>query len=194
MMGEVMNDSKRSMPHDFIIDLKKFTSVTAVTVQALRRQGPGTIEHIQEYLNGLDLFQTKSIQSQDEFIYWLDKQTQALMTKCKIRWGAARKALNLFLRACLYDKYLSTNFGLDRLETWLEIPLDQVIAGELRRDMKKIDGRCSLPSWCGVSNLKEEKSKQFQDYARKMAARNGLAPVHLDVNLWVNNRKNRLTR
>src|SRR6266446_874823 len=123
-----MSNSKQLTPHEkFIIDLKKFTAVTAVGVQALRRQGVGAIGCIQDYLNALELSETRSIENEKGFTRWLDEKTDVLKNKSKVSWGAARKALNLFLRACFYNRYLSVEFNLDRLETWLEIPLDQVI-------------------------------------------------------------------
>jgi hypothetical protein len=183
-----MSNSEQSTHERFISDLWKFTAVTAVGVQALRRQGAGVIGNIQKYLLTLDLSQTKSLKDQDAFIRWLDEVTDALVEKYKVSWGAARKALNLFLRACLYNRYLSVEFGLDRLETWLEIPLDQVIAGQLRIEMRKA-GRGVLPPWNGLRNLDKEDSEQFQECASQMATDKKLSRVHLDVGLWVNNRK-----
>src|SRR6266478_5868742 len=113
-----MSNSKQLTPHEkFIIDLKKFTAVTSVGVQALRRQGVGAIGCIQEQLEALDLSQTTSMENQEGFVRWLDEETDLLMERCRVSWSAARKALNLFLRACFYDRYLSVEFGLDHLET-----------------------------------------------------------------------------
>jgi hypothetical protein len=185
-----MSNSKQLTPHEnFIIDLKKFTAVTAVGVQALRRQGAGVISNIQKYLDTLDLSQTTSLRDQDAFISWLDEVTDALVEKYTVSWGAARKAISLFLRACFYNRYLYVEYGLDHLETWLEIPLDQVIAGQLRKEMRKKPGRGLLPSWNGLRELDKEDSEQFQQCASQMATDEKLSRVHLDVGLWVNNRK-----
>lgn len=185
-----MIDPKQLTPREeFIIDLKKFTAVTAVGVQALRRQGVGVIGNIQKYLVALDLSQTRSLKDRDAFCRWLDEVTDALKEEYKVSWGAARKAINLFLRACFYNRYLSVEFGLDHLETWLEIPLDQVIAGQLRRERRKKAGRGLLPPWNGLGGLDKEKSEQFQKCASQMAIDKNLSRVHLDVGLWVNNRK-----
>jgi hypothetical protein len=185
-----MSNPKQLTPHEkFIIDLKKFTAVTAVGVQALRRQGVGVIGSIQKYLDALDLSQTTSLKDQDEFIRWLDEVTDALVDKYEVSWGAARKAINLFLHACFYNRYLYVEYGLDRLETWLEIPLDQVIAGQLRKERRKKAGRGLLPPWSGLGGLDKKKSEQFQECASQMATDEKLSRVHLDVGLWVNNRK-----
>ncbi len=39
-------------------------------------------------------------------------------------WGAARKAINIFLRDVLYNSYLSSVYHFVRLEKWLEVPLE----------------------------------------------------------------------
>ena len=41
-------------------------------------------------------------------------------------WGLARKALNIFLRECLYTSYLRDASRLDRSEHYLELPLDSL--------------------------------------------------------------------
>ncbi len=173
------------MTPQFLTDLKKFTAVTAVSVQALRRQGVGAIGCIQEQLEALGLSQTTSIENQEGFVRWLDVETDVPMKRCKVSWGAARKALNLFVRACFYNRYLSVEFGLDHLETWLEIPLDRVIAGQIRN--KAEPGL--LPPSEGLGALTKEKSDCFQKCASDLAAEERLSRVHLDVGLWVHNGK-----
>jgi hypothetical protein len=43
-------------------------------------------------------------------------------------WGAARKALNLFLRDVQYSWDLSSYFGLHTIFSFLEVPLDRYVA------------------------------------------------------------------
>jgi len=179
-----MNNPRQLTPQ-FLTDLKKFTAVTAVGVQALRRQGIGAIGCIQERLEALGLSQTTSIENQEGFVRWLDKETDVLMERCKVSWGAARKALNLFMRACFYNRYLSAEFDLDHLETWLEIPLDRVIAEQIRNKAELN----LLSPWQGLGALTKEKSDSFQKCASDLAAKERLSRVHLDVGLWVHNRK-----
>ena len=168
----------------FISDVQRFTAVSSVGVSALRRQGVGVIGRVQRHLGSLNLTETISLKNQKEFYGWLDRKTEYLVQNQNVKWGAARKALNLFLRDCLYNKYLSAEYGLDNLEPWLEIPLDSVIATQLKKDA----GRGALPVWQGLRKLKEEESKQFQNHASQMAATKNIARVHLDVGMWVNNR------
>ena len=188
-----MGNSKQfKPPKDFIVDLRKFTAVTAVGVQSLRRQGVGVVGRIQVYLENLDLSQMNALRDQNGFIRWLDEVTRALENH-KVTWGAARKALNLFLRACFYNRYLCVEYDLDHLEAWLEIPLDSVIAGQLTKKTRENAGRGSLPPWKGLVELTKKDSERFQNYASHLAAAEKLPRVHLDVRLWVNNRTNRLT-
>ena len=164
-----MNDGQ------FISDVQKFVGL-AVSVSALRRQGPGVIYAIQEYLG-------------DAFSNWLEGKTSELVRTRGVKWGAARKALNLFLRDCLYNKYLSEKYDLGNLEAWMEMPVDSVVAGQLKKDA----GRGRLPVWHGLKELTKENSEKFQTHAREMAARRNFARVHLDVGMWINNRVKRPT-
>jgi hypothetical protein len=168
----------------FILDLQRFTAISSVGVSALRRQGVGVIGRIRKYLGSLDLTVTRSLKSQEEFSGWLDRKTEYLVQNKNVKWGAARKALNLFLRDCLYSKYLCAEYGLDHLERWLEMPLDSVTATQLKKDA----GRGGLPIWQGLRKLKKKDSKQFQDHASQMAATKKIARVHLDVSMFLNNR------
>jgi len=171
----------------FIMDVQRFESVSAVGVSALRRQGKGTISKIQNFLAELDLAALSTVEDQASFGAWLDSQTEELTRlhhTTPIKWGVARKALNLFLCDCLYNKYLSTRFRLETIESFLEVPLDSIIARELKRSA----GRGQLPGWSGLRKLTESQSTQFQGYASQMASQKMIARVHLDVGLWVNNR------
>lgn len=173
--------------NQFIKDLQQFESVSAVGVSALRGQGRGVIAKIRAYLGNMDLSVFRSIKSRDAFESWLNHQTNNIVSinhSPSIKWGAARKALNLFLRDCLYNKYLSREYKIENVEPFLEIPLDSIIAKELKKDA----GRGCLPQWKGLKHLKIDESKFFQEYASQIAATKKISRVHLDVNLWVNNR------
>lgn len=175
----------------FIRDLQKFVAVAAVGASVLRgRNRAGEARRIQGRLATLDLATVATL-NETAFADWLDRTTADLISD-RIEWGAVRKAVNLFLRDCLYNKYLNSHYGLDRIEKWLEIPLDSVVAGAL------IDDEPSLPRWTGLNHLIEKQSRLYQEHAREMAARRTAAgpkeqlpaeaAVHLDIGLWVNNR------
>ncbi|MBI4680926.1 MAG: hypothetical protein HY753_06920 [Nitrospirae bacterium] len=174
--------------NDFIPNMQKFTSISAVGVSALRGQGVGVLKKTQEYLGELDLSILKDINTHEDIISWLDKQTEKILDCMPLMnrpWGAARKALNLFLRDCLYNKYLCQEYKMERLENWLEIPLDSLVAKGLREKAEK----GLLPKWPGLKHLKKKISDQYQDIAQSFADINEIARVHMDVALWLENRR-----
>jgi hypothetical protein len=175
-----MNKPKKK----FISDMQKFTAISAIGASALRGQKSGTISKVRNYLGIMNLSKLCRLQSEQRYKAWLDLHAQRLVNNHRVRWGAARKALNLFLRDCLYNKYLSTQFDLEHVERWMEIPLDSIIAKEL----KKNAGRGMLPPWPGLKKLKQADSERFQRHATEMASEVKMDRVHLDVSLWINNR------
>jgi len=44
------------------------------------------------------------------------------------------------------------------------------------------------PHWPGLKSLKTDISKTFQDFAAEYAKQRGIARIHLDVYLWLENR------
>jgi len=126
--------------------------------------------------------------STKRFQLWLDSQTELLLDSLPIKnrpWGAARKAINLFLRDSLYNQYLCKQFKLQSIETLLEIPLDSAVA----KGLKKLDSnRGELPRWPGLKNLTRKVSEDFQAFASEQANLKGIVRVHLDMYLWLANR------
>src|SRR5208283_1063473 len=103
----------------------------AIGPSALRNQGNrGVLTIARRYLEAIDLFKF-SVTNEQQFKSLLDANTKDLMNsfpKGARNWGAARKALNLFLRDVLYNHYLSQHFGFRQIEKWLEVPLDSYTA------------------------------------------------------------------
>lgn len=173
-------------PNDFIETMQRRTGVTAVGPSALRGQGRGVLKAAQEYLSFIDLSRIP-ISSHDEYQHWLDDHTNSLLEKLPILnrpWGAARKALNLFMRDTLYNQYLNKHYGIEKLESLMEIPLDSAVAKGLKRHA----GRGRLPHWPGLKSLNPDMSTKFQEYAMEYARAKNIARVHLDVYLWIENR------
>jgi len=170
---------------EFIQILQKFTAVTAIGPSALRNQGGCVIEDARDYCNKINLKELSYI-SEKAFIVYLNKHTKTLENKFKPkkRWGAARKALNLFLRACCYNKYISGHYKLNNIEKYLEIPLDKAVTSGLR----KIDKEKSLPRWKGIVNLTKSNSDEYQLFANKIARAKNINRVDLDMVLWLENR------
>jgi len=173
-------------PANFIPTVRQMVSVTAVGPSALRGQGKGVLKASQGFLASLSLSRIPK-SGPTQFRDWLDRQTESLLDQLPINgrpWGAARKALNLFFRDTLYNKYLSSKFEIGKIESWLEVPLDSAVA----RGLKAEAGRGGLPQWPGLKNLKSDVSDTFQGFASTHAHSLGIERVHLDMYLWLENR------
>ena len=181
-MPSVMSNKK------FLASVRKFTAIQAVGASAVRGQPAGTLGKIHAYLGRLRLDRLSGMDC-TEYTRWLNAHTRNLQKKKlrgrKVPWGIARKAMNLFMRSCLYNTYLCRKFHFARVQRHMEIPLDGTVA----RGLKKEAGRGKLPPWPRLIRLKSGVSEQFQDYADKHARRVGLpGRVFLDNDLWLKNR------
>jgi len=173
-------------PNDFIKTIQRKVAFTAVGPSALRGQGKGVLRTSQDFLTNMSLVLIPK-SSIKNYKHWLDRQTELLLDIYPIKnrpWGASRKAINLFLRDALYNKYLSRRFKIQSIETWLEIPLDSAVA----KGLKSWGNRGELPYWPGLKKLKPNVSESFQVFALKQANSKGIARVHLDMYLWLDNR------
>jgi hypothetical protein len=173
-------------PRDFIVTLQRMVAFTAVGPSAVRGQGKGVLRASQDFCSHIALGRV-SKSSAKAYQLWLDRQTELLLNILPIKnrpWGAARKAINLFLRDALYNKYLSKRFNLQSIEAWFEIPLDSAVA----KGLKLRSNRGELPGWPGLKNLRPNISESFQIFASKQALSKGIARVHLDMYLWLDNR------
>jgi len=113
----------------------------------------------------------------------LDRHTEALRRRFPLKarhWGAARKALNLFLMDACHNRHLYAYHKLSTIEQWLEVPLDSFVAKGLRRD---IPGSL-LPKWNSIKGLSKSQSDSYQESAKVAAASRGVARVHLDLYYW----------
>ncbi len=166
--------------------MKRRTAVVAVGPSALRGQGPGVLRATQNILNQIDLLKIPK-GSENQFTKWLDNQTEMILGALPVRnkpWGTARKALNLFLRDVLYNRYLCDIYRMQEIECWLEVPLDSAVA----KGLKKKAGRGKLPPWPGLKKLNKDVSNEFQAYASNLADKSEMKRVHLDIYLWLENR------
>lgn len=167
------------------IDISKVQEfiANAFTGTAIRNMGPrGTLERVREYLKAIDLGAIGGATA-SSYPGLLDDHTEKLrrsLPKGGQHWGLARKSVNLFLRDALYNFYLRTHYGLEKVEPWLEIPVDSYVA---RRLAKKPEG-ADLPKWRSVKGLKQEENAQFQTVAAEVAERKHTARVHLDLLFW----------
>jgi len=176
---------------DFIRKIKERIANVAVSASAMRNQGGrGIVQKCRVYfINNIsleDFFSVIDVKS--NYDDYLNKHTSALMKrlgKSTKYWGAARKALNLFFRDVVYNKFLADHYGLptnqqeyDNAIQNLEIPLDRYVATQLyARDR-------SLPKWVSIKSLKSATSERYQKVALGIADQMQTARVHLDLIWW----------
>ena len=178
--------ARKMRPKNFIPTVQQKVAVTAIGPSALRGQGKGVLKTSQEFLASLSLARIPR-SSEIRFRNWLDRQTNRLLDQLPIEgrpWGAARKAINLFLRDALYNQYLNRQFKISKIEPWLEIPLDSAVA----RGLRKRTERDVLPQWPGLKHLKPIVSDNFQNFASVYARKLKIERVHLDMVLWLENK------
>jgi hypothetical protein len=171
------------MNEELINLLKHRIAEGAIGPSALRNQGDsGVLSSARRFLKSMDLFDF-SVNSERKFKTVLDGHTNRLkrsFPKEARHWGAARKALNLFLRDVLYNRYVSRYYGFRGVEKWLEIPLDSYTAKAIRKRY----GAKNLPAWKGIKHLEPEVSQVYQDAANRLASGHGFGRVHLDILYW----------
>ena len=161
-------------------------AVSAVGPSSLRGQGKGVLSATRTFLKKVSLVKIHKF-DRKRFEIWLDRQTESLLDILPIKnrpWGAARKAINLFLRDALYNRYLCRHYQISKIESMLEVPLDSVIA----KSLKQLGQRGQLPSWPGLKRLTKPVSKQFQAFASEIADVKKIKRIHIDMYLWLENR------
>ena len=96
---------------------------------------------------------------------------------------ALRHALNTVKRV-FYNYYLRSQYNLGVAESFFEVPVDSAVARGLRRECP----RGTFPAWPGLKRLGQAEHAEYQCHAAELANRTGLARVHLDAVLWVQER------
>lgn len=164
----------------------------SVGSSAIRNQGAcGLINILRTYLEkkvDLKLF-IKSLPEETQYKQFLNNHTAKILTlfpKEAKSWGAARKGLNLFLREIIYSKFFSHHFSLPEnfedyndLIKFMEVPLDRDVANSLISESKE-----PLPKWIDIKHLEPEISEQYQKQAAKIAEKETIARVNLDLKYW----------
>lgn len=185
---KLIKDSLMDFRREFLSQVQEYVAITAIGPSSLRNQGSaGVIKTAREFMGKLD-FAHFICTKEEEFHSELENAThrlvRALPEKAK-SWGAARKGINLFLRDALYNQYLSKRYKIHSIENWLEVPLDRRVAqGLIALGRKGYLAGWHLPSWPGLKKLSPNINAEFQSFAANVAAKLGLARVHLDIYLW----------
>lgn len=161
--------------------IQEKVAVSAIPASAMRNQGAaGVVSAAREFLATLPL---QGFAARESFVEALDDATNRLcrkLPKQACAWGTSRKAINLFLRDCFYNKFLHDAYGLGATKKLYEIPLDSIVAKALR----DLSTGGSLSRWKGVIYLTRDQSKEYQEFARHIAIERGIDRVHLDTYLW----------
>jgi hypothetical protein len=170
--------------NDKLLDLLRQRTVEgAVGTSALRNQGaPGVIDAARKFLKKLDL--SLFVTTEEGFLDILNSSTKSMQKQFPPNakhWGAARKGLNLFLRDILYNRYLSESFEFERIEKWMEVPLDSFVAKGILEDYA---GEQPLPPWPGLKRLTPKISALYQKAAYDLGESVHLSRVHLDAFYW----------
>jgi len=167
---------------DLLRAIQHHTARAAIGSSSMRGAGSaGVVRSARQFLAEMPLGQFGT-SSKSRFRSRLDRATNDLkraLPKGAQRWGLARKGLNIFLRDCLYTKYLRDEYGLGRAENFFEVPLDSITGSHLVR----ISGG-TISNWATVRGLTAKTSAEYQAVAAKLAAEKRIARVHLDALWW----------
>ena len=160
-------------------DMRSWTAERAVGASTVRGAGVrGVVSAARGALERVNLGRFK-VRSRAQFLKVLDQETEKIRRKLPegVRhWGIARKVLNIFLRDVVYNRHLSLQLGLCRIECWLELPLDSLVAKGIRASSKED----KLPRWRTVKGLTRDVSDRYQTAARRIAKKEEVHPIHLE--------------
>lgn len=130
----------------------------------------------------IDLEAISSCKSQLEFNALLDSFTSKLKQKIAKpvnaeHWGICRKAINLYVRDCYYNKTLNEHFSLDKVANYLETPIDSLA-------MKALAKHTSFVKKSTIKALNKNTHQEWQKAAKLFAQENGL-PNRVDGDLMI---------
>ena len=173
------------MERQLVENLRLRAAEFAVAASTVRGAGAkGVTRAARSALKSLPLRRFR-VRSRSAFERVLESQTrriQARLPRGARHWGVARKVLNIFLRSVVFHRHLCSAYGLERMEGWLELPLDRQVAEGVRREY----AGTGLPPWKTIKGLTPEVSAAYQEAGRSIAAVRGAQPVHLEYYWWRN--------
>lgn len=176
----------------FLRKMKRRLAQIAIGPSALRNQGAEKVveiarDYVEKSINYSDFF--NALKDQKRFNKYLDKHTELLKDKFPAEgksWGAARKAINLYLRESVYNNFIADHYNLssdfakfNHAIRFLEIPLDRSVSIGIVSDFTG-----QLPKWTTIKNLTPEVSAAYQIGAKIIAETQKIARVHLDLIYW----------
>lgn len=140
------------------------------------------IKDVRNFGTKLDLSRFAT-EDPEKFAKNLDSATDRLagqMSANRHNWGTARTAVNLYLQAAHYNRYLSESFHLYLSEHFYELPLNKRSADGIRKQRPGDN----LPEWPGLTLLDAAGSSLYQEAAKAIASDMGVARIHLGLFLW----------
>jgi hypothetical protein len=153
----------------------------AIGPSTLKNQGAsGVADEARQFLKKIKL-KKFCVETQNNFKRVLDNHTNRLRKRLPVgaqNWGTARKALNIFLRDVVYNRYLCSHHHISYIEKWLEVPLDSYVVKGLKKDKPET---VRLPRWSSIKGLTPKTSEVYQKAAQIIARQEGISPVHLDI-------------
>jgi len=170
--------------HEFLRKLQRFTANAMITGSALRNSGAsGVVGCAQEFCAAVPLASLHRMH-RSRYQEWLDARTRELRERFPAdaqNWGPARKALNIFMRSAAYMGPLASEFQLERIVPFLEVPLDSHVACGL---IKAPEGEGLLPAWKSIISLTADRNRMYQSVASNVARRMRVHRADLDVFFW----------
>jgi len=168
-------------------ELRCYQARVSITQPTVRGQGKGVLAASHRFL-AVD-FKLVGMRATTErsYIMRLDRATEALqraLGRTSGSFGLARKLLNIYIRDCFYSRMLCSQYRLESIGPFLEVPLDSFVARGLIVEAEKLGQFCRLPTWRTIKGLEREESDRFQSFARELASKRNHDRIHLDVTLW----------
>lgn len=160
----------------------KYNAQSSIGASTLRNQvKAGGISFCRDFCSKIDF---------DEFLYglqgdydsYLNDRTKMLLNAAEpfnLKWGSARKILNIFHRRLSMDAYLmSENFDKNLLHK-LELPIDSKSAKGVYSDSKLPKNR-----WKSIIALTKNEHELLQKLAKSIANKKKVPLVFLDFKYW----------
>lgn len=167
-----------------IDDFKRRVS-TAITPSAMRNQGKGTMKKAQAFAAAMEIERFARVTDAKSFQQELEQQTQLLadLLGKPRNWGAARKALNIYLCEAFYHRVLFAEYNLGHIGPFLEVVLDSRVAGELASAARNCG--INLTTFPYIKDLTPEISREYQEFASSFAKQSGFVlRVELEIRYW----------
>ena len=163
--------------------MQKRVANLSIGSSTLRGQGKNAKRIAIGFLKNMDLGGFSNINNEREFTDRLNYHTKLLKEQLPNRsWGAARKALNIFMFQAAHDIYLSEGYHLKDIISFLEVPLDNFNGKGLVKEARQ---RNLKLHWRSIKDLNKDDSDRFQRFAKQYAKdKYNCERCYLDLYFW----------